>query len=241
MNRSRIAQAEGSCLDSFHHLRLVPGVAALREQIVRGDRPPGAGGIKFAIRQRFAFPAFADRIHDLPRGFDFVAADEQRGVADHRFEQQPFVSLGRVSAEFGVVAEMHAHRAHFQAGAGNLAVEAQVNAFVRLQAQRDRVGIEVLAALRGEQDVRRGPKLNAHFARAQRQVFAGAQIKRHAGPAPVVDEQLQRDVSFDVGIGLHLRFLAITGPRFAIDHAGEILAAHHLLGDVLGLRAGEWI
>ena len=44
----------------FPDLRLVPGVAALREQIVRGYRAPRSGSVEFAVGKFFAFPAFAD-------------------------------------------------------------------------------------------------------------------------------------------------------------------------------------
>ena len=50
-------------------------------------------------------------------------------------EQQPFIGLWCVSAELAVVAEVHPHGAHGEAGAGDFAVEAKGNAFVRLQAQ----------------------------------------------------------------------------------------------------------
>ena len=78
---NKIAQAMPADLstrfiDLLYHLRLVPFVAALREQIVGGNRAQSAGGVKFAVRQRFVFPAVADGIHDLPRGFHFVTADE---------------------------------------------------------------------------------------------------------------------------------------------------------------------
>ena len=98
----------------------------------------------------------------------------------------------------------------------------------------------LLSALRGEQDVRRGTELDAHFAGAHRQVFAGAQIKRHAGPAPVVNEQFQRDVGFDVGIRFHLRSPAGSRARgWPFDGAGEVLAAHDLSGHVLGRQRAD--
>src|ERR1700690_2465796 len=74
----------------FYHLRLMPDVAALGEQIVGGHRTPGVGGVKFAVRQRLAVPTGADGIHNSPCGFHLVAADEQGGVAGDGFQQQPF-------------------------------------------------------------------------------------------------------------------------------------------------------
>src|SRR6185369_11646354 len=110
-----------------------------------------------------------------PRSFYFIPADEKGGITDHGLEQQPFVSLRCVSAEFGVVAEMHAYWPHLDTSARDLAIEAESDAFVGLEAKGQGVGIEVLAALGGKQDVGRGPELNAHFARAGGLVFARAQ------------------------------------------------------------------
>jgi len=40
---------------------------------------------------------------------------------------------------------------------------------------------------------------------ARGQVFARPQIKRHTGPAPIIDEQLEGDVGLDIGVGFDLR------------------------------------
>ena len=69
---------------------------------------------------------------------------------------------------------------------------------LRLQPQCQRVGVQVEIVLRREQYVGRRTKLHPHLARAVRKILAGAQIKRHAAPAPVVDEQLQRHERLDV-------------------------------------------
>src|SRR4051794_11844417 len=110
-------------------------MAALGEQVVGGYGSPCAGSVEFAIGERFVVPGFADAVHNLPGGFDFIAADEERGIAEHGFEQQTLVSLGRVSAEFRIVAEMHSDGANFEARAGNFAVEMQGDAFVGLKAK----------------------------------------------------------------------------------------------------------
>ena len=101
------------------------------------------------------------------------------------------------------------------------------------------LGSSFCSALRGEQHVRRGAELDPHFARALRQAFAGAQIKRHAGPAPVVNEQFQCDVGFHVGIRFHFRFLPVARHRLAVHRAGEILAAHDLFRHVFGTQRAD--
>src|SRR5256885_10599533 len=102
---------------------------------------------------------------------------------------------------------MHSDGPHFEAGPGNFAVEMQRDAFVGLKAKRQGVGVKMLAALRREKDMRRGPKLNADFAGAGGEGFAGSQIKWDARPAPIINEKFERDVKFDVGIRLDLPFL----------------------------------
>src|SRR5689334_13580680 len=43
----------------LYHLRFMPRVAALGEQIVGGHRTPRSGGVEFPVRQRFAVPTGA--------------------------------------------------------------------------------------------------------------------------------------------------------------------------------------
>ena len=164
-------------------------MAGLGEEVFSRDRSPRAGGIKFPVAERFAFPAFANGIDDAPGSFNFIATDEKCGIAGKRFEQEPFVGFGGVGSEFAVVAEMHSDRTNLQARAGNFAIETKGYALVGLQAQCDGVGIECLAALRREKDVRGVAKLHTHFAGAERKRFAGAEIKWNAGPAPVIDPE----------------------------------------------------
>ena len=69
---------------------------------------------------------------------------------------------------------MHSDGTHFEACAGDFAIEMQRDAFIGLQAKGEGVGIKV-AAMGGEQHVRCRLELNADFAGAGGKVFAGAQ------------------------------------------------------------------
>src|SRR5690349_3133920 len=130
----------------------MPGVAVLEKEIVSGHWTPSARGVEFAIGKRLSFPRFADGVHDLPRGFHFIATDEKGSIARHRFEEEAFVGFRGISTEFRIITEMHADGAHFQARARNFAVEAEGNAFVGLEAQSECIRIEFLATLRGKED-----------------------------------------------------------------------------------------
>src|SRR5437016_5163441 len=125
----------------------MPRMAVLREQVVGRHRPPSAGGIKLTVRERLAFPGFANSIYNLPGGFDFVASNKKGRVPGHGFEQQPFVSFRRISPEFSIITEVHANGPDGEAGAGDLAIEPKRDAFIRLQTKRQGVRIELLAAL----------------------------------------------------------------------------------------------
>ena len=169
-------------------LGIAPGMAALGQQFIRRDRTPTADRIKLLRRQWRTRPAGADGIDDAPGGFHFVAPDEKGRVPANCFEQEPLVSLGRVGAEFGIIAEVHSHRSQPHAGARNFPVEAKRNSFVWLQSQGDGIGVEFRPALRREQNIRRRPELDPDFAGAERKIFSGAQVERHARPAPIIDE-----------------------------------------------------
>src|ERR1043165_3600231 len=161
-------------------------MAGLREQIIGRHWAPCPRRIKFTVGQWPVPPAFADAIENFPGRFDLIPSDEQRGIARNYVQQKALISFGRVSAELRVIAEVHADRPHLDARAGNFAIEAQVYSLFGLEPQSERVGIEFCAALRRKQNVRRGPKLDPHLARAQRQSLARPKIKWDAGPAPVI-------------------------------------------------------
>ena len=61
-----------------------------------------------------------------------------------------------------------------------------------------------------------------------RQAFAAAQIERHVGPAPVVDEELHRRVGVGVRFRVDAGLFAIAGYRLAADAAGVVLSARRI-------------
>src|SRR5689334_21604908 len=77
-------------------------------------------------------------------------------------------------------------------------------------------------------------KLHADLAGAGGEALASAEIERNPGPPPVVDQKLDSHISFDVGVGLYLRLLAIAGTGLTVHHTGKILTANDLAGDLLG-------
>ena len=68
-------------------------------------------------------------------------------------------------------------------------------------------------------------ELDGNLGLARRHGLARADIERHVGPAPIVDEQLQRDVGFRPALRVDVRRLPIGLHRFALDLPEDILAA----------------
>ena len=60
------------------------------------------------------------------------------------------------------------------------------------------------------------------------QALARAQIERHAGPAPVVDAELERGVGFDRGAGSDVLLLPVAWNGAAKHRTRPILAANRI-------------
>src|SRR5439155_8108509 len=88
--------------------RLAPLAAVALEQGVGLVGPPRAG-LVLGDRRLADRPRVEDRVADTPRLLDLVGADEQRGIADERVEEQPLVRLGWLLQERGAVEEVHRH------------------------------------------------------------------------------------------------------------------------------------
>jgi len=101
-----------------------------------------------------------------------------------------------------------------------------------LQTDGERVGIEPLAALLSEEDVRGWAELDAHFTGAERERLARAQVERDSGPAPVIHQQLESDESLDVRVPRDSFLVAVSRDLPAGDFTGGVLTAHHLAGHI---------
>ena len=82
--------------------------------------------------------------------------------------------------------------------------------------------------------MRCGAKVDVDVRIAPGQPLAGADIKRHTGPAPVFNFAAQRHKGFASAVGLHTGFAAVAGHFPAIDAASGVLAANCMLAQ--GLR-----
>ena len=72
-------------------------------------------------------------------------------------------------------------------------------------------------------------ELDRDLARLRLQRLAGAQIERHARPAPVVDVQLERDVGLGVAVGRNIGCAAVIPDRLVRNVSGPILRPHRIV------------
>src|ERR1700722_8655600 len=81
-------------------------------------------------------------------------------------------------------------------------------------------------------------KADRDLSRSALHIFAGTQVERHAGPAPIVDVQLACNICLGRRIRRHIGFLPIRSNLFAENPAGVVLPAHDILGY---LNSIEWL
>ena len=87
---------------------------------------------------------------------------------------------------------------------------------------------------RGVEDgVRRGPEVDHDARITPGQALAGADVKRHAGPAPVGDFGAQGHKSFGMAVRVHTRLFAVAGHGGAPGCAFAVLPADHIAGQRL--------
>src|SRR5205814_464745 len=100
--------------------------------------------------------------------------------------------------------------------------------FVRLNADGQHVGVERRGRIPIEENGRNPFQLHGDRARALGQALAGAEKERHAGPAPVVNEYLQRDEGFGPRFSSDARLLPIAGDGLTETEPGHVLTPHDL-------------
>ncbi len=129
----------------FHslHTAQAPDVTIAGEQFVRFLGTPLSAWVSDQRRGVLPQPAFKHRVNHAPGGFDAIRAGEEGSVSLNGFEQEFFIGFGESRSIEGVaIVELHIHRAHVLVRIGEFGFEAQVNAFVGLDAQGQDVGRE---------------------------------------------------------------------------------------------------
>ena len=114
-----------------------------------------------------------------------------RGVTAQRIQQQ-LVGVGYGLIEGILVMEFQIHLPHFQSSIRSLGLKFQMESFIRLNADGQQVGRDVLAFLYGKQHMRWATELDDDLSGLLGQRLAGTQIEGHPLPAPVVHVETQR-------------------------------------------------
>ena len=121
----------------------------------------------------------------------------------------------------------------FSPGPGTFAPKRR-DPLIGLDPNRQHVRIDLRRSRPTEQGERRPPELDRDLGHPSGERLAGPNVERDAGPSPRIDAELERDVGFGLGIGGHLRFVAVGRDLLARDPAGDVLAADRVVGHVLG-------
>src|ERR1700733_1823375 len=76
-------------------------------------------------------------------------------------------------------------------------------------------------------------KFDHNFRGLPIQTFSGAEVKRHALPAPIVDRKPQCDKCFSLGIRCHTLFFPVTRNFFSTFPSLSVLPTHNALMNVM--------
>ena len=209
-----------------------PGAAVAGEEGVGFGGAPGAGLVGAdGWRGGIIVPSGFDEIDEAPGAFDFVAAGEEGGIAAHGIEEEAFVGFRGGFPEAGAVMEVHFDGFDAEGTAGEFALHAEGDAFVWLDANDEDIGAELFGAFVKE-DAGGIFELDGDFGGAFGEAFSDADVEGDAVPAPVIDIDLEGDVSFGGGGGGDAIFGAVGFDGGAADGADIILGADDIVGDI---------
>jgi hypothetical protein len=123
------------------------------------------------------------------------------------------------------VREVHVHGLHVADGARDLRLELQRDRLLRLDPEAQHVRRE-LAALVLKIVVRDALELDGDLRNARGRPFAGPDVERDPGPAPVVEDELDGRVRRGLGVRRDVLLLPVARNRLPFDDSRSVLAAH---------------
>jgi len=85
------------------------------------------------------------------------------------------------------------------------------DSFIRLNPQDEYIGLNLFRQCITEHEIRDLPKLDSDFRELPCHPFAGAQVKGHPLPTPVIHKQLGRGEGWNQRVGVNARFVPVTG------------------------------
>jgi hypothetical protein len=111
----------------------------LRQKLICALRTPGAAVIVRKVSWLVVCPTLKQRRIERPSYFDSFTVREQRGIAEHRVEQQALVAIGRVLTKCVRILELGLHWADGSVGRRQLVPEGKRDALFRLDTNTDQV------------------------------------------------------------------------------------------------------
>src|SRR5580704_16669516 len=168
----------------------VPTAMIPTDQFLGLDRSVTAGSVVWKSGNRELRPRLFNRGDDAPLGLYLVAASKEGCISTHRIEQKRLVGRWTLGTEHGLVGKVriHGERAHLVARP--LGIEGDSDSLVGLNAQGDDIRPKLLVRRARKESLRRAFEVHANFGELACQTLAGANVERHAGPAPVIDIRL---------------------------------------------------
>ena len=115
----------------------------------------------------------------------------------------------------------------------------EADAFVGLDADAQRVAVQLLVGSGGKEDAGRALEDDVDFGERGGEGLAGAEVKGDAVPAPVVDLEAGGDEGFGHGIVRDFFFLAVGGDGLVVDEAAAVLGADGVLLEEIERRGGD--
>src|SRR5690554_3952909 len=195
-----------------------------------GNRAPGSSGVSLG-RLTAVCPVLDNLIHPAPGIFHFVPANKQVLVALHNLPKQTLVGIrntfcieGFRKGEF----QRPLTQAHALVEPLVFGEDLQGHAFIWLQADNQLVVGQVLL-VRIKYVVWRRLEVNDDLGKLLGQALAGADIKRHPGPPPVIDFSFQRHKGFGGTAFVGTFLFQIPGNRLANARAGRVLTTNHIV------------
>src|SRR5262249_35162589 len=144
-------------------------------------------------------------------------------------------AAGRFAETF-TVAEVHRDIADAHLCARAFRAERDGNSFIRLDVEDKAIGFDFFST---ENDVGGALELNHDLRGALGEALACSQIKRHAGPAPVVDEAPHGDDRLGARAGADARLLPVARHRIAVNFSRSVLTANDGLRDTFQIVGAD--
>ena len=177
-------------------------------------------------------PRLDQRIDDLPRQLDLLAAREGRVAAREHLAEHVLVRVRKGLSGQLCVVQLHAGGHHLEAHAGPLGSDPKRDAFVGLNADHDQ-GRDAALPAPGHAQHRSVAQLDHDLGRAALQRLAAADEDRHAVPSPVLDRDAGSGVRLASRVGRNPLLVEVT-LVLPSDCGARVERRHRTQGEALG-------